>query len=384
MVMAEYTGSGLSIATPSPPPAPAARPSGQIPIRHALTDNGAPATHRARFLSLQTASRATPSGLERLVSFWFKAAGCPIIPFGVLEPDSNSSLIVDVARYERLKDARERGLALSARGITHSIGREGNTWLLRVAEVDKRAATEELHAYDAEMREEESPFQEEPPVRPRFWTLPLVALTVIGGAVLQAELGIPWRDAGVLSAEKVVAAGEWWRVVTALTLHGDVPHVLANLWVGLLFGALLVPAFGQGVTWLSVLAAGAAGNALTVLAYWPQSHQSLGASTAVFGALGLLVGDALWLLLRRRSGRSWWKWMLPLGAGLSLLAFLGAGEGKTSVDVMAHLWGFAAGLPMGLCVSALRPAHAPSCVQTACGSGAAFALAFAWLRARYP
>jgi hypothetical protein len=77
-------------------------------------------------------------------------------------------------------------------------------------------------------------------------------------------------------------------------------------------------------------AVGNLGNALTALAYWPQEHRSLGASTAVFGALGLLVGDALWLLLRRRAGRSWWKWMLPLGAGLSLLAFLGTGEGKIS------------------------------------------------------
>jgi membrane associated rhomboid family serine protease len=335
-------------------------------------------------LLYQAASNKTPFNLKRLVSCWCNPVGCPIIPFFVLEPDSFPPQIVDIARYERLKDARERGLALSARGITHSISREGNIWLLRVAVPDLPAATEELNAYDAELREAESPLIEEPAVRPRFWTLPVVALIVVSGAVLQAELGVAWRDAGVLSAEKVVAEGEWWRVITALTLHGDVPHVLANLWVGLLFSALLVPAFGQGVTWLSVLAAGAAGNAMTALAYWPQPHQSLGASTAVFGALGLLVGDALWLLLRRKSGRSWWKWMLPLGAGLSLLAFLGAGEGKSSVDVMAHLWGFAAGLPMGLCVSALRPAHAPGSVQIACGSSAALALSLAWMRARYP
>jgi membrane associated rhomboid family serine protease len=221
-------------------------------------------------------------------------------------------------------------------------------------------------------------------VRPRFWTLPLAALVLVAGAVLQAELGPSWRAAGVLSAERVVARGEWWRVVTALTLHGDVPHVLANLWVGLLFGGLLVPAFGQGVTWLSVLAAGAAGNALNALVYWPADHQSLGASTAVFGALGLLVGDALWFLLRRRTGRSWWRWVLPLGAGLSLLAYLGAGEGKSSVDVMAHLWGFAAGLPLGFAVSIARPAQAPARVQVVCGCGAALVLAGAWLRATCP
>ena len=301
------------------------------------------------------------------------------MPRCILDPDPSIPLIVDIARYVRLKEARERGLALSARGITHSIGREGNIWLLRVAALDVAAAMEELEAYDAEVINTEPPAAEDPPARVRVWSLPLVALVVVTGAVLQAERGTAWTELGILSAEKVLARGQWWRVVTALTLHGDVPHVLANVWVGLLFGGLLVPAFGQGVTWLAVLSAGAAGNALTVLAYWPQEHRSLGASTAVFGALGLLVGDALWLLLRRRTGRSWWKWMLPLGAGLSLLAFLGAGEGKASVDVMAHLWGFAAGLPLGLGVSVLRPAHAPAPVQLACGACAALALAGAWV-----
>lgn len=300
------------------------------------------------------------------------------MPPSNLEPDPAIPLIVDLARYLRLKEARDRGLALSARGITHSIGREGDVWLLRVAAADCTAATEELQAYEAELQTMEAAPPEEPPVRLRFWSLPLVALIVVAGAVLQAERGPVWSELGVLSAEKVLAQGQWWRVVTALTLHGDVPHVLANVWVGLLFGGLLIPAFGQGVTWLAVLAAGAAGNALTALAYWPLDHRSLGASTAVFGALGLLVGDALWRLLRRRAGRSWWKWMLPLGAGLSLLAFLGAGEGKASVDVMAHLWGFAAGVPLGFGVSMLRPAHAPAPLQVACGACAALTLAGAW------
>lgn len=301
------------------------------------------------------------------------------MPPCTLEPDPSLPLIVDIAQYVRLKEARERGLALSARGITHSIGREGNTWLLRVAALDAPAALEELQAYEAELKNTDVPPPDESPLPLSFWSLPLVALVVVAGAVLQAERGPSWRELGILSAEKVVGQGQWWRVLTALTLHGDVPHVLANVWVGLLFGALLVPAFGQGVTWLAVLAAGAAGNALTALSYWPQDHRSLGASTAVFGALGLLVGDALWLLLRRRAGRSWWKWMLPLGAGLSLLAFLGAGEGKASVDVMAHLWGFAAGLPLGFGVSVLRPARAPIPLQLACGACAVLWLAGAWV-----
>lgn len=303
------------------------------------------------------------------------------MPPSRLEPDSSTPEIVGIAQYARLKEARERGLALSARGITHSIVREEDLWMLRVARQDLDAALKELRACDAEGQNLEPPSPEEPQLRPRLWSLPLVALGVVGSAVVQAELGSVWRDAGVLSSVKLVGEGQWWRALTALTLHSDVTHVLANVWVGLLFGGLLVPAFGQGATWLSVLAAGAAGNTLTALAYWPEDHRSLGASTAVFGALGLLVGNALWLLLRHKSGRSWWKWMLPLGAGLSLLAFLGSGEGKASVDVMAHLWGFAAGLPLGFGLTPLRPATAPACVQFLCGVCAALTVTGAWLMA---
>ncbi|HEV7868336.1 MAG TPA: hypothetical protein VGO90_11690, partial [Chthoniobacteraceae bacterium] len=38
---------------------------------------------------------------------------------------------------------------------------------------------------------------------------------------------------------------------------------------------------------------------------------------------------------------------LPIGAGLALLAFLGTGGEERRLDVMAHVWGFVVGLPLG-------------------------------------
>lgn len=298
-------------------------------------------------------------------------------------PENTAPFGVELRRFAKLADARERGLVLSASGLIHAIARDGEEWVLWLAPEDIPRAFTELEAYEEELEAAaKRPSEEAPPERVAYWSVPLVALVIVGFAVFQAEGGEAWRKAGILSSELVVGRGEWWRTLTALTLHGDVPHVVANLWAGLLFGALLLASFGQGLAWLMILVSGALGNALTVWAYYPQEHRSLGASTAVFGALGLLVGDALGRLLQRRSGRSWWLWVLPLGAGIALLAFLGAGEGKANVDVLAHLWGFVAGLPLGAGVALAKPAPNNGWLQSACGLGAAGILVLAWVLAR--
>ena len=91
------------------------------------------------------------------------------------------------------------------------------------------------------------------------------------------------------------------------------------------------------------------------------------------------MGDALGQLCRRRHGRSWWRWILPLGAGVSLLAYLGAGEGKASVDVLAHLSGFFVGLPLGAAVALLQMRRRISTTaQLVCGILAGGVLIAAW------
>jgi FAD/FMN-containing dehydrogenase len=77
------------------------------------------------------------------------------MPPDVLESDPSQPSIVEIARYTRLKEARECGLALSARGITHSIGREGEIWLLRVASPDLAAALEAGECSDAMLADSE-------------------------------------------------------------------------------------------------------------------------------------------------------------------------------------------------------------------------------------
>ena len=116
---------------------------------------------------------------------------------------------------------------------------------------------------------------------------------------------------------------------------------------GALFLSAVFRAFGFGVGGALALAAGALGNLANAFVQAP-SHATIGASTAVFGALGLLVGRALALRRTPLRGRPAW---LPIGAALALLAMLGT-EGQR-VDLWAHGLGLAAGVVLGALASRL-------------------------------
>jgi rhomboid protease GluP len=97
-----------------------------------------------------------------------------------------------------------------------------------------------------------------------------------------------------------------------------------------------------------VLGAGTANGIEALLA--PADHTSVGASTAVFTALGLLAAYS-WRerhLVALRPAQRYG----PLFAGVILLGWLGTSGAQT--DVMAHLLGFAVGGILGAIVAGAR------------------------------
>jgi membrane associated rhomboid family serine protease len=174
-----------------------------------------------------------------------------------------------------------------------------------------------------------------------------------------------------------VVTGQWWRAVTALTLHADAGHVLANLVFGAVFGLLAGRALGGGVAWLVIVAAGVLGNLANA---WvrPPEHVSIGASTAVFASLGMLVAHALYHW-RDERGTGLRRWR-PLVGGLLLLAYTGVGGPRT--DVVAHVTGFLAGLLIGWAGCRLPPrVLASGRVQAAAGLAALVIVVVAWAAA---
>jgi rhomboid protease GluP len=192
-------------------------------------------------------------------------------------------------------------------------------------------------------------------------------------------------EVGGLDAARV-CAGEWWRAVTSLWLHADLGHVLGNAAVVFAFGLALTQLLGSGLAWAAVLLSGALGNLSEALAAGPGRH-AIGASTATFGALGILAVLQTVQAWRRSAdlrlvfSRTW----LPVGAAAALLAWLGAGgsvddAGAThgNVDVVGHAFGFGWGMALGLLCLPLLRRPLPWYLQALCGLLAAGLVAWCW------
>jgi len=264
---------------------------------------------------------------------------------------------------------RERALVLAAAGIPHRMVFEGEECVLLVAAGDAAAARSMLEEYEREIgasAEAPSPARQG------------AAAAAAGLAVAAVLIGVHavaderWYGAGRLVAGRV-QAGEWWRAVTALTLHADVAHLAGNAVVAAVVVSALCRTVGVGLGLWLVLLAGAGGNLLAA-AWRPPAATSIGASTAVFGAIGALGALAY---ARRRQGRGPGRrpWV-AVAASLALLALLGSDK---RADLPAHLAGLVCGLAAGAAAAPL-PRPGPT-VQRALTLTAAAALAAAWLRA---
>jgi len=155
------------------------------------------------------------------------------------------------------------------------------------------------------------------------------------------DFAVHWFERGSAAAERILH-GEPWRVVTALSLHADLGHVLGNAIAGTLFIGAVCGALGVGLGGALVLASGGLGNLANAL-FHGSHHTSVGASTAIFGALGILT--TLGVARRRRRGIGGRRALAPIAAGLGLLAMLGT-SGRA--DLWGHLFGLVAGAVLGL------------------------------------
>jgi membrane associated rhomboid family serine protease len=182
--------------------------------------------------------------------------------------------------------------------------------------------------------------------------------------------------AGELDAVRV-RAGELGRAVTALTLHADPAHVLGNAVATAIFVTAAGDWLGPGLALLLTVLAGALGNLSAALI--DVDHRAIGFSTSTFGALGLNVVFGFVARYRERFARR--RAWLALGAGVALLALIGAGERS---DLLAHALGLAWGVVLGAIVSRLAgPARRTGGVgpQLAYAVVALAVIALAWLRA---
>jgi len=261
--------------------------------------------------------------------------------------------LVEAGRYPRLAAAREHGLVVAALALPYWIEREDGEWVLFVEARSIAAVSKELAAFESEEKLQPPPGKLLPAERIPTFSLYVAGWVLSGLYLVQRWKGESWTESGAAENEAILH-GQWWRTITALTLHADGSHLLANLTTGLLFAAFVIPRLGSGGAWLAILVSGALGNALNSWGYRGEPHSSIGASTACFGALGLLVGLELCARWTEQRQRSAWQLVLPIGAGLALLAYLGVGDEGKTIDYMAHGWGFAVGTAEGMAAAMCR------------------------------
>ena len=237
------------------------------------------------------------------------------------------------------RQAMDWSLVLLSQGIECMIDHLEEGWVLFVAPQDLALAKEALRQYEIE--------------NPRWhWRqeLPWPSVVFHWGALvwcfalatmywLSAVGGANFKDAGLMKGDAVLN-GAWWRLFTAIMLHADFAHLMANITFGLVVLGLVMARYGAGCALLAAYLAGAGGNLAGVLLHF--EIPSLGASGMVMGGLGLLAIQSLWLRhVNPNAGKYAASGML---GGIMLFVLVGLDPHS---DVIAHLGGFVCGLMQG-------------------------------------
>jgi membrane associated rhomboid family serine protease len=269
----------------------------------------------------------------------------------------------------------DRALVLASSRIPHEIVEDPLFCALIVPAEYSAQAAGELRLYD----EENPPLRPIPPLAIDHQNaVPgVVAYVIIVCAVAwlagTSFLEQDWLRAGRIDGV-LVRAGEWWRTVTALTLHSGLRHLVGNVVFGVAFGLLAGRLLGSGVAWLAIVLTAALGNTLNTLLL-ESTHRAIGASTAVFAALGLVAG---FVWRGKLMSQERWPYRVgPIVGGFALLMYTGTGDANT--DIGAHLMGFVCGLGGGMLLTLIRKHLVNSQLQLASAAIALFLIAIAWV-----
>jgi len=285
-----------------------------------------------------------------------------------------SAIGLRITRDQRL--AGDWQLVLVAEGLSPSVLPTQEGIVVAVPEEEVERALAALSAYDKENSSKSNEPHE--PIGPAG----LLSGVVVAGALLLFFFvtvvwmpTVPWFERGSADADRIIR-GEVWRTVTALTLHTDIVHALTNAVGAAVFFGAVFGLLGPGLGFALVLLAGAGGNFANAVLHG-SDHLSVGLSTSVFAAVGVLGG--LGILRRHRNvphkRRAW----LPIAAAFAILAMLGSGGER--VDIWAHLCGLLFGGVSGIAIGLISPDAPKLWVQWACVGTALVLLIYCWILA---
>lgn len=274
----------------------------------------------------------------------------PPLPGDDFPPLSEAAPIRHVlVQGSRKDEILDYSLVLASQGLKHWMEFDGAEWKLTIDGPEARIAQDLIELYRSENRG----FRDAPPENRDLDLLlsPLLFLAVPVACYFLVGLS-PWANwwysRGSADAA-LILQGQWWRCLTAATLHADEMHFLSNLVSGYFILNLLHHRMRAGTVMVLATAGAALTNGLVALVS-DARHVSIGYSSVVFCALGLLAAvETLQLANRTGKGMSQGlgslRRLTPILSAFFVAVLVGLGE---NADVKAHFYGFGIGAGLGL------------------------------------
>src|SRR4030095_15687774 len=177
----------------------------------------------------------------------------------------------------------------------------------------------------------------------------------------------PVLEAYGAKVNALIANGEWWRFVTPMFIHVNLPHLLVNMYSLWMVGPYVEKLYGSAkfvVFWIATGVAGVVASYLTVrpslaggllgrFIFKAQDVPSAGASGALFGWVGVLFVFGIKFRRELPEGfkRAFGAGMLPI---ILINLFIGY-VGRGFIDNAAHLGGLLSGAALAVAVQYRRP-----------------------------
>jgi membrane associated rhomboid family serine protease len=255
--------------------------------------------------------------------------------------------MVPFKKSQSREKVEEWALVLSASSIPHQIDQEGGEWVIYISRLDLARSEQIIDQYEKENRGWSSKPAVKQLYKKTFSGLVVAFLLLAFYWFIRADNSwMLWFQVGNASAE-LIMRGELWRAATALFLHADNLHILSNVISCVVFCSVVCRLYGFGLGWILILISGITGNLLTAF-FYRTGHYSVGASTAIFGAVGL-IGAWRFIFWRSHpfSRKRAWIYIVVV---LILLGILGVGR---NADILAHLFGGMSGCVFGILAAKL-------------------------------
>lgn len=167
----------------------------------------------------------------------------------------------------------------------------------------------------------------------------ITTLVFVGQYLLQGSLGFDLLFVLGGKINDYILAGEVWRLITPVLLHGSILHLVMNMYALYIIGRRLERFYGPGKFLLLYLLSAYAGN---VFSFVLTLNSSLGASTAIFG---IFAAEGIFILQHRRLfGPARTNQMI---ANLAIILAINLAYGfmpNSTVDIMGHIGGLLGGV----------------------------------------